>query len=161
MSCGDNSEANAASSEDTETPDAGQRVSAGPNLSALVGELALLVHVAAVGGDHDADRISTFATTLQRETARECGRPSAPAAASTVVLPASAVRTTAIAYFTPATTAASIATWYAAASATVASSPTFHATLAGSDRTSWPPESIHVPPTPAPGLDELRRALHT
>eukprot|EP00965_Chrysotila_dentata_P028240 939032-Pleurochrysis_carterae.AAC.1 len=33
MSCGDNPEANMASNKDTDTPDAGQRESAGPNLS--------------------------------------------------------------------------------------------------------------------------------
>eukprot|EP00965_Chrysotila_dentata_P242917 6205132-Pleurochrysis_carterae.AAC.1 len=60
-----------ASNNNTDTPDAGQRESAGPNLSAnlsaLVGELALLVHAAASGEDYDAGR---FATALQRETVR-------------------------------------------------------------------------------------------
>eukprot|EP00965_Chrysotila_dentata_P237748 6202100-Pleurochrysis_carterae.AAC.1 len=48
MSCGDNPQANMASNNNTDTPDAGQRESAGPNLSTLVGELALLVHAAAI-----------------------------------------------------------------------------------------------------------------
>eukprot|EP00965_Chrysotila_dentata_P086178 2843101-Pleurochrysis_carterae.AAC.1 len=41
MSCGDNPEANMASSKDTGTPDAGPCEAPGLNLSALVGELAL------------------------------------------------------------------------------------------------------------------------
>eukprot|EP00965_Chrysotila_dentata_P083604 2758604-Pleurochrysis_carterae.AAC.1 len=99
-----------ASSRGTGTPDAGQRESAGPNLSALVGELALLVHAAAVGGDYDADRISALATALQRETVRERGMSSAPAATSTAVLPASTMHTTAVASSAPATAAAFVAT---------------------------------------------------
>eukprot|EP00965_Chrysotila_dentata_P062430 2068996-Pleurochrysis_carterae.AAC.1 len=57
MSCGDNPEANMASNKNTYTPDASQRKSAGPDLSALVGELALWVHAAAIGEDYDADRM--------------------------------------------------------------------------------------------------------
>eukprot|EP00965_Chrysotila_dentata_P111819 3697991-Pleurochrysis_carterae.AAC.1 len=72
-----------ASNNNTDTPDAGQRRFAGPNLSALVGELALLVHAAAIGEDCDADRKSALATALHWETARERGRSSAPAATST------------------------------------------------------------------------------
>eukprot|EP00965_Chrysotila_dentata_P001387 45338-Pleurochrysis_carterae.AAC.1 len=100
-----------ASSNNTDTaPDAGQRESAGPNLSALVGELALLVHAAAIGEDYNADKMSALATSLQRETARERGRSFAPAATSTDVLPVSAVRATAVASSAPATAAASVAT---------------------------------------------------
>eukprot|EP00965_Chrysotila_dentata_P039996 1328531-Pleurochrysis_carterae.AAC.2 len=66
---------------------AGQREFAGPNLSALVGELALLVHAAAICEDYDADRMSAIATALQRETARESWRSFAPAGTSTDVLP--------------------------------------------------------------------------
>eukprot|EP00965_Chrysotila_dentata_P188754 6172931-Pleurochrysis_carterae.AAC.1 len=99
-----------ASNTNTDTPDAGQLESAGPNLSALVGELASLVHAAAIGEDHDADRISALATALQRETARERGRSSAHAATSTDVLRLSTVRATAVASSTPATAAASVAT---------------------------------------------------
>eukprot|EP00965_Chrysotila_dentata_P133343 4408627-Pleurochrysis_carterae.AAC.1 len=73
MSCGDNPEANMASNNNADTPDAGQRESAGPKLSALVGELALLVHAAAIGEEYDADRMSALATALQRESARERG----------------------------------------------------------------------------------------
>eukprot|EP00965_Chrysotila_dentata_P118434 3915494-Pleurochrysis_carterae.AAC.1 len=79
-----------ASNNNTDTPDASQREFAGPNLSALVGKLALLVHAAAIGDDYDADRMSALDTALQRETAREQGRSSAPAAISTDVLPVSA-----------------------------------------------------------------------
>eukprot|EP00965_Chrysotila_dentata_P145810 4817089-Pleurochrysis_carterae.AAC.3 len=87
-----------------------KRESAGPYLSALLGELALLEHAAAIAGDYDPDRTSALATALQRETARERGRTSAPAATSTDVLPVFAVRTTAVASSTPATAAASVAT---------------------------------------------------
>eukprot|EP00965_Chrysotila_dentata_P160640 5304342-Pleurochrysis_carterae.AAC.1 len=135
-----------ASKNNTDTPDAGQRELAGPNLSALVGELALLLHAAAIGENYDADRISALATALQRETARERVRSSAPAATSTDVLPIFAVRATAVASSTPATATASVANSTfvpAAASAAVASSPTFHATSLGDGRTSWPPEPIH------------------
>eukprot|EP00965_Chrysotila_dentata_P011257 366498-Pleurochrysis_carterae.AAC.1 len=99
-----------ASSKNTDTPDAGRRESAGHNLSALVGKLALLVHAAAIGGDYDADRMSALAIVLQRETVRELGRFSAPAATSTDVLPVSAVRATGVASSAPATAAASVAT---------------------------------------------------
>eukprot|EP00965_Chrysotila_dentata_P000969 31275-Pleurochrysis_carterae.AAC.1 len=100
-----------ASNKNTDTPDAGQRESAGPNLSALVAELALrLVHAAAIGGDYDADRMSVLATALQRETVRERGRSSAPATTSTDILPVSAVRATAVTSSTPATAAAFVAT---------------------------------------------------
>eukprot|EP00965_Chrysotila_dentata_P233496 6199613-Pleurochrysis_carterae.AAC.1 len=71
MSCGDNPEANMASNNNTNKPDAGRRESAGPSLSALVGELALLVHAAAIGEEHNADRMSALATALQRETVCE------------------------------------------------------------------------------------------
>eukprot|EP00965_Chrysotila_dentata_P007975 260108-Pleurochrysis_carterae.AAC.1 len=100
-----------ASNKNTDMPNAGQRKSAaGPNLSALVGKLALLVHEAAIGGDYDADRMSALATAIQCETARERGRSSAAAAPSTNVLPVSGVRATAVASSTPATAAASVAT---------------------------------------------------
>eukprot|EP00965_Chrysotila_dentata_P089324 2949614-Pleurochrysis_carterae.AAC.1 len=70
--------------------------------------------------------MSVLATALQRETARERERSSAPAATSTDVLPGSAVRTTAVVSSTHATAAASVATSTlvpTAASAAVASSP--------------------------------------
>eukprot|EP00965_Chrysotila_dentata_P029749 988875-Pleurochrysis_carterae.AAC.1 len=69
-----------ASNKNTDTPDAGQRESAG---FALMGELALLEHAAAIGEDYDIGRMSARATALQRKTARERGRSSAPAATST------------------------------------------------------------------------------
>eukprot|EP00965_Chrysotila_dentata_P007123 232296-Pleurochrysis_carterae.AAC.1 len=62
-----------ASNNNTDTPDAGQRESAGHNLSALVEELALLVHAAATGEDYDADRMNALATALQPETMRARG----------------------------------------------------------------------------------------
>eukprot|EP00965_Chrysotila_dentata_P021141 699993-Pleurochrysis_carterae.AAC.1 len=99
-----------ASNNNTDTRDAGQRESAGANLSALVEELALLVHAAAIGENYDADRMSVLANVLQRETARERRRSSVPAATSTDVLPVSAVRATAVVFSTPATAAASVAT---------------------------------------------------
>eukprot|EP00965_Chrysotila_dentata_P052875 1753597-Pleurochrysis_carterae.AAC.1 len=81
--------------EGTSTPDARQRESAGLRLSELVmGERSLLMHAAAIGGNYDAVRMSALATTLQRETAQERKRSSAPAATCTAVLPASAVHTT-------------------------------------------------------------------
>eukprot|EP00965_Chrysotila_dentata_P100687 3327025-Pleurochrysis_carterae.AAC.1 len=70
--------------------------------------------------------MSALATALQRETARERRRSSAPAATSTDVLPVSAVRATVVASSTPATAAAFVATSMlvpGAASAAVASSP--------------------------------------
>eukprot|EP00965_Chrysotila_dentata_P198612 6178904-Pleurochrysis_carterae.AAC.1 len=103
ISCGDNPEADMASNRNTDTLDAGQRESAGPNLSALVRELAVFVHAAAIGGDYDADRMIALATALQRETPRERGRSAAPAATYTDVLPVSEVRATAVAPSTPAT----------------------------------------------------------
>eukprot|EP00965_Chrysotila_dentata_P023044 763535-Pleurochrysis_carterae.AAC.1 len=45
MSCGDNPEANLASNNNTDTPDAGQRESAGPNLSGRTSWLPEPVHV--------------------------------------------------------------------------------------------------------------------
>eukprot|EP00965_Chrysotila_dentata_P162620 5369589-Pleurochrysis_carterae.AAC.1 len=98
-----------------------------------------------------------------RETARQRGMPSVPAATSTTVLPASALRTRVVGSSTPTTTAASVATGtfvLAAVSAAVASSPMFHATSPGDDRTSWPPEPTRAPPPPPPELHELRCALH-
>eukprot|EP00965_Chrysotila_dentata_P136969 4530359-Pleurochrysis_carterae.AAC.1 len=62
-----------ASNNNTDTPDAGRRESAGPNLSPLVGELALLVHAAAIGENYDAGRVRALATALQRETVRARG----------------------------------------------------------------------------------------
>eukprot|EP00965_Chrysotila_dentata_P151132 4995216-Pleurochrysis_carterae.AAC.1 len=93
-----------APNNNTDTPHAGQtRVRWPQYLSALVGELALLVHAAAIGEDYDADRMGALATALQREMARERGRSSAPAASSTDVLPVSAVRATAVISFIPTT----------------------------------------------------------
>eukprot|EP00965_Chrysotila_dentata_P108641 3588658-Pleurochrysis_carterae.AAC.1 len=106
--------------------------------------------------------MSALATGLQRETARERGRSSAPAATSTDVLPVSAVRAKAVASSTPSTAAASVASSTlvpAAVSAAVASSPTFHATSHGDGRTSWLPEPIHVPPSPPSLTNEVRRVL--
>eukprot|EP00965_Chrysotila_dentata_P063379 2100466-Pleurochrysis_carterae.AAC.1 len=62
-----------ASNNNTDTLDAGQRESAGPDLSALVEELGLLVHAAVMGEDYDADRISALVTVLHRETVRAHG----------------------------------------------------------------------------------------
>eukprot|EP00965_Chrysotila_dentata_P166137 5485802-Pleurochrysis_carterae.AAC.1 len=76
-----------ASINNTGTPDAGQRESAGPNLSALMEEFALLVHAAAIGVDYNADRMSALVTVLQRETVRAHGGSSAPAATSTDARP--------------------------------------------------------------------------
>eukprot|EP00965_Chrysotila_dentata_P089843 2965644-Pleurochrysis_carterae.AAC.1 len=60
-----------ASNDNTDRPDASQRESASPNLSALVGELALLVHAAAIGEHYDADRMSALATARSNGRCRE------------------------------------------------------------------------------------------
>eukprot|EP00965_Chrysotila_dentata_P018008 597666-Pleurochrysis_carterae.AAC.1 len=76
-----------ASNNNTNTPDAGQRESAGPDLSALVEKFGLLVHAAAIGEDCDADRMSALITVLQRETVRVHRGSSASAATSTDARP--------------------------------------------------------------------------
>eukprot|EP00965_Chrysotila_dentata_P175594 5796830-Pleurochrysis_carterae.AAC.1 len=162
MSCGDNPEASMASNEGTGTPKARQRESTALNLGELLRELSLLLYAAAIGRDHDADRKIAIATTIQRETAQECGWSSAPAATSTAVLPASVMHTIGVASSTPATAAESVATNMlipAAASAAVASSSISQATPPGDNRSTWPPGPIHVPLPLTPVLDELMRAL--
>eukprot|EP00965_Chrysotila_dentata_P097969 3239542-Pleurochrysis_carterae.AAC.1 len=62
MSCDDNPEANMASNEGTGTPaDARQSL----KLSELAGELSLLAHAAAAGGDYDADRMDVLTDALR------------------------------------------------------------------------------------------------
>eukprot|EP00965_Chrysotila_dentata_P257134 6212779-Pleurochrysis_carterae.AAC.1 len=162
MSCGDNLEASMASDEGAGTPDERHCNLASLNLSELAGELSLLAHAAEIGEDYDADRMIAVTTTFKREMAQKREWPSAPAATSTAVLPASVMHAIGFASSTPATAADSVATNTlipAAASATVASFPMSKATPLGDNHLSWPPEAVHVPPPPTPVLDDLRRAL--
>eukprot|EP00965_Chrysotila_dentata_P069619 2299527-Pleurochrysis_carterae.AAC.2 len=79
------------------------------------------------------NRMIALSVAIRLEDARECGMLSAPAA-----MPNAAPRT-----FTALTT----------------SSPMSYAISPGDNRSSWPPEPVHLPPPPSPVLDELRRAL--
>eukprot|EP00965_Chrysotila_dentata_P187427 6172128-Pleurochrysis_carterae.AAC.1 len=116
-----------------------------------------------MGRNYDPDRMSALPATLQRETVREHGVSSAPAATSIAILPASAQLTTVVGSSASITAAASVATntlIHAAASVAVASYQRFHATSPGDSRTSRPSEPTRVPPPPPRVLEELRRALH-
>eukprot|EP00965_Chrysotila_dentata_P152562 5041733-Pleurochrysis_carterae.AAC.1 len=135
MSCGDNPQANMASSQYAHLLVTGQPDPAGMALSALREELAVWRCLAASGGSYDMNRTFASSVAIRREEARKRGLLFAPAAMSNTAPCASTALTT--------------------------RSPMSYAISPGDNRSSWPPEPVHVPPPPAPVLDELRRALRT
>eukprot|EP00965_Chrysotila_dentata_P101241 3342961-Pleurochrysis_carterae.AAC.2 len=104
-------------------------------MSAMVGEMTLSMHVAAISGKYDADRMVALVTALQRKEARERGSRGDIRVRPSISVTAAASSSTSV--LTPAST-----------SAADENTPAINATRPGDIRTSRLPDFTRVPSVP-------------